>query len=104
MSSGRTTPSSTTSSRPAALRDGVAPPRPAHVAGADALASCGAFADAGPLSAKLIKNAKLKVYEGAPHGGQVTADEDVAEEASEALLLRAMDERPLRRLQQIVNK
>jgi non-heme chloroperoxidase len=30
------------------------------------------FADSAPLSSKIVKNAKLKVYEGAPHGLPVT--------------------------------
>jgi non-heme chloroperoxidase len=30
------------------------------------------FADAGPLAAKLLKNGKLKVYQGLPHGMPTT--------------------------------
>jgi non-heme chloroperoxidase len=38
------------------------------------------FADAAPLSAKLIKNAKLVVYKGAPHGMCTTLKDKVNSE------------------------
>ena len=34
----------------------------------DPAASGGAIADSAPLSAKLLKNGRLKVYQGFPHG------------------------------------
>ncbi|MGO8778611.1 MAG: alpha/beta fold hydrolase [Rhodomicrobium sp.] len=38
------------------------------------------FADAAPLSAKLVKGAKLKVYKGAPHGMCTTRKDEVNED------------------------
>jgi non-heme chloroperoxidase len=38
------------------------------------------FANAGPLQAKLIPNAKLKVYKGAPHGLCTTMKDQVNED------------------------
>jgi non-heme chloroperoxidase len=38
------------------------------------------FADSAPLSSKLIKNAQLKVYKGAPHGMCSTLKDQVNEE------------------------
>jgi non-heme chloroperoxidase len=38
------------------------------------------FADAGPLTAKLVKNAKLVVYKGAPHGMCTTLKDKVNED------------------------
>jgi non-heme chloroperoxidase len=38
------------------------------------------FADAGPLTAKLVKNAKLVVYKGAPHDMCITLKDKINEE------------------------
>ena len=35
------------------------------------------YADAGVLSAKIVKNAKLKIYKGAPHGMCTTLKDTV---------------------------
>jgi non-heme chloroperoxidase len=35
------------------------------------------YADAGPLSAKLLKNSKLKIYPGYPHGMPTTHAEQI---------------------------